>query len=242
MAQVNHFDIIEVAPLSAGKSTGVDDGNNQLMQGIADRTTVAISTTSPVTVASTVYTRAVDIDLIDDTTPPTAAFTVEFAARTSPDQHQGFKKVTNSTSYTATLKVASQSSVSVFLQPGASCIIALFADELEEVVNPIIGLLNRDETGTTYTLDETTDVNTLINFTNGSAVAVTIDTNANAPFQIGQTIILRQGGAGQVTASGAGGVTLNVPAAGGAKTRVQYSHVSLIKIATDTWWAQGDLA
>ena len=50
-----------------------------------------------------------------------------------------------------------------------------------------------------------------------------------------------QTGTGQITVSGAG-VTLRLPAGKTAKTRLQYSIISLTKRNTDEWILSGDLA
>ena len=64
--------------------------------------------------------------------------------------------------------------------------------------------------------------------------------NASVAFPIGTQITLIQTGAGQVTITPASGVTIN--ATPGLKTRVQWSAATLIKRATNTWVAIGDLA
>ena len=93
------------------------------------------------------------------------------------------------------------------------------------------------QSGSTYTL-ALTDANTEVEATSGSAVTVTIPTNASVAFPVGTIINIRQMGAGQVTVAAAGGVTLDLPL--GAKTRAQYSTVSLVKRATNEWVLGGD--
>jgi hypothetical protein len=88
------------------------------------------------------------------------------------------------------------------------------------------------ETGTTYTL-ALADAGTQIEFNNSSPVTVTIPTNASAAFGVGTQIFVRQMGAGLVTVSPAGGVTLLSP--GGFNTGEQYNTVSLVKDATNQW-------
>jgi len=95
------------------------------------------------------------------------------------------------------------------------------------------------QTGTTYTL-VLTDATKLVTLDNGSAIAVTVPTNASVAFPSGSQINLVQKGAGQVTVSGDSGVTVN--ATPGAKTRAQWSAATLIKIDTDTWVLLGDLS
>ena len=59
-------------------------------------------------------------------------------------------------------------------------------------------------------------------------------------FPTGSQINVLQTGAGQTTIVGAGGVTVN--GTPGLKVRAQYSYVSLIKRAENTWVAVGDLS
>jgi len=97
----------------------------------------------------------------------------------------------------------------------------------------------RAVSSTSHTL-ALSDAHKFIQFDNGSAIAVTIPTNASVAFSIGTQILFSQHGAGQVTFAAAGGVT--VRAAGGKlKTTAQYSMGSLIKIAADEWYITGDL-
>ena len=64
--------------------------------------------------------------------------------------------------------------------------------------------------------------------------------NATSAFPIGTHIDIIQIGAGQVTIAATGGVTINATPT--LKARAQYSGMSLIKRATDTWVLVGDLA
>jgi hypothetical protein len=92
---------------------------------------------------------------------------------------------------------------------------------------------------TAYTLVLADDGN-LVTLTNGGAINLTVPTNASVAFPIGTQIIVEQGGAGQVTVLGAG-VTFH--SAGSLLSLAsQYSTLSLIKKATDTWLVVGDLA
>jgi hypothetical protein len=95
------------------------------------------------------------------------------------------------------------------------------------------------QSGTTYTL-VLTDAGKMIRCTNASAVTVTIPLNATVAFPTGTVIEVRQAGAGQVTISPTGGVTLNSESSM-RKTAAQYRGVSLIKVATDTWDLDGSL-
>ncbi len=73
----------------------------------------------------------------------------------------------------------------------------------------------------------------------GSANTLTVPTNSSVAFPIGTRIHVVQTGSGQTTITPAGGVTVN--GTPGLKTRAQWSAVTLVKRATDTWVAFGDL-
>lgn len=85
-----------------------------------------------------------------------------------------------------------------------------------------------------------TDRDKLVEIGSGSAVTVTIPTNASVAYPVGTSIDILQTGAGQVTIAGAGGVTVN--ATPGLKLRTQWSSATLFKRATDTWVVFGDLS
>lgn len=94
-----------------------------------------------------------------------------------------------------------------------------------------------DQTGTTYAL-AAADAGRCVRANNAAAIAVTAPTGGI--FTVGDVILLRQVGAGQVTVTGG---TLNLPAAiTAAKTRAQGSVITLHYVATDTWDVSGDLA
>jgi hypothetical protein len=99
------------------------------------------------------------------------------------------------------------------------------------------------QTGTTYTF-VLSDRDDLVTASNASAQTYTIPLNSSVAFPTGSLINLIQIGAGQVTVVGAGGVTVLSTGATAAqpKTRVQYSSLTCIKAATDTWYVVGDIA
>jgi hypothetical protein len=80
----------------------------------------------------------------------------------------------------------------------------------------------------------------IIEINKASATTLTIPTNATTAFPVGTSIDILQVGAGQVTVSGAVGVTLNYTP--GNKLRAQWSSATLFKRATDTWVLMGDLS
>ena len=92
---------------------------------------------------------------------------------------------------------------------------------------------------TSYTI-ALADVDKMLLFSAASGVALTVPTNAAVAFPIGATVNVCQYGAGQLTITPNGGVT--VSATPGLKTRAQYSAFSLIKVGTDSWVAFGDLS
>lgn len=94
--------------------------------------------------------------------------------------------------------------------------------------------------GTTHTVSQTEDAQYLL-CTNAGAVTVTLPLNATTPIDVGFVTTLEQNGAGTVTISPAGGVTLHSRAAAYA-TAGQYSVLQVKKVATDTWTLIGDAA
>lgn len=83
------------------------------------------------------------------------------------------------------------------------------------------------------------DNNRLKRLSKATAIVLNIPTNASVAFPIGAQILISQAGAGQITITPAGGVTVN--SANGLKTRAQHSQISLIQVAANTWLAGGDL-
>ena len=94
------------------------------------------------------------------------------------------------------------------------------------------------QTGTSYTL-ALADAQALVTLNNGSAIALTVPTNASVAFPLGTSIIIAQLGAGQVTVGGAGGVTVNSRGAA-LKLNAQYAAATLVLYAADTWVLSGD--
>jgi hypothetical protein len=99
------------------------------------------------------------------------------------------------------------------------------------------------QTGTTYTL-VLADDNKYVEMNNSSSNAVTIPLNSSVAFPVGAQITVITTGAGLTAVSPASGVTLNYysPTSNStARIRARYSAVTLIKRATDTWIAIGNL-
>lgn len=90
------------------------------------------------------------------------------------------------------------------------------------------------QSGTTYTL-QSSDAYVMVTASNASAIALTINTSCLA---VGEYALIRQLLAGQVTVTAGGGVTLT--GTPGVKTRAQYSVITVLCTATDTYAVYGD--
>ena len=125
--------------------------------------------------------------------------------------------------------------------------------------NPALGLItingtqtltNKTFTGSKFrmTINEQTDSYTLVltdesklvDMNKGTANTLTVPPNSSVAFAVGTRILIRQKGAGQTTLTAGGGVTINSSDAA-LKIYKQYGVAVLIKIATDTWNAEGNL-
>jgi hypothetical protein len=89
---------------------------------------------------------------------------------------------------------------------------------------------------TSYTL-VLSDQSKLIEMNSGSAVTLTVPTDASVAFPVGTYIVVVQMGAGQVTIGGAG---VTFVSALGLNLRAQYSMATLIKRGTNSWIVSGD--
>jgi hypothetical protein len=95
------------------------------------------------------------------------------------------------------------------------------------------------QAGTAYTI-ALADAGYLITTSSGSAVTVSIPTDATTNFPIGTQILVMQLGAGQVTVSAVTPGTTSVNSKNGTKTSGQYAVISLIKVAANSWVVGGD--
>jgi hypothetical protein len=105
------------------------------------------------------------------------------------------------------------------------------------VNSPIINVATNAQTAS-YSL-VLSDSSKIVEVSVGSANTLTIPTNASQAFPIGTQILILQTNTGQTTLTAAAGVTVN--ATPGLKLRTQWSSAVLVKRATDTWVALGDL-
>ena len=89
------------------------------------------------------------------------------------------------------------------------------------------------QSGIAYTL-ALTDAGGNVDMTNAAANTLTIPTNAQAPFEIGNKTWVTMAGAGITTIAGPG-VTLQKPAAKSLSISAQYERAELHKVAINTW-------
>ena len=80
----------------------------------------------------------------------------------------------------------------------------------------------------------------VVEVASASANTLTVPTNASVAFPVGTQITVIQTGAGQTTITPVSG-TVTINATPGLKLRAQWSSCVLIKRATNTWVALGDL-
>lgn len=102
---------------------------------------------------------------------------------------------------------------------------------------PTVTTINAQTAGT-YSL-VLSDKNKMVEMSNASDNGLYIPLNSSVAFEIGTTITVLQTGVGQTTIYGDSGVTVN--ATPGLSLRAQWSLVTLIKRATNTWVVSGDL-
>jgi hypothetical protein len=77
------------------------------------------------------------------------------------------------------------------------------------------------------------DENALVRCSSGSAVTITVPTNATTALPIGHTTTIRRTGTGTVTISPAGGVTVNSDT--GLVISTQHDDITLVKVGADEW-------
>lgn len=97
---------------------------------------------------------------------------------------------------------------------------------------------SNDQTGTTYTL-VLTDLGKNVTSNNAAAVLFTVPTNASVAFPLNTIIPIENYGAGKLTMSPAGGVTIN--SVGGYLSFIQYASGYLKKTGTNTWILFGQI-
>jgi len=109
--------------------------------------------------------------------------------------------------------------------------------------NGLVAFTLNDQTGTSYTPVLTDQYQVLITRSNAGASTLTIPTNASVAFPVGTVITVLNKGAGAVTISGSGGVTvLSAGATAASPVLNQYKSAALIQVAANTWYVVGAIA
>ena len=109
--------------------------------------------------------------------------------------------------------------------------------------NGLVGFTLNDQTGTTYTPVLTDQYQVLVTRSNASASTMTIPTNASVAFPVGTVITVLNKGAGAVTISGSGGVTvLSAGATAASPVLNQYKSYALIQTSANNWYVVGAIA
>jgi hypothetical protein len=148
------------------------------------------------------------------------------------------------TAITSTLATVSQASSGNFVKvtldtkgrvTGNTAVVAADITALGFAVSAIT--TNRQTASYTLVLN---DANKLVELNVATANTLTVPTNATVAFPIGTQILITQYGAGACTLTAASGVTLRSESAK-LKTNGQYAGATLVKIATDEWYAFGNL-
>jgi hypothetical protein len=97
-----------------------------------------------------------------------------------------------------------------------------------------------------YTLAASDAGKLLLASNSTTAGTVNVPTNASVSFATGTQITILQTGSGQLTISATTPATTTILSTGSTaaspKCRAQYSAITLIKTATDTWYAMGDIS
>ena len=106
------------------------------------------------------------------------------------------------------------------------------------VAGTLLPYSSASKTTTPYTL-VIGDAYSIIEMSNASANILEIPLNATVAFAVGTQIHIAQTGAGQTTIQSTAGAVIN--SSNGLKLRTQWSVATLIKRATNTWIATGDL-
>ncbi|MCB1116787.1 MAG: hypothetical protein KDK71_09990 [Chlamydiia bacterium] len=94
------------------------------------------------------------------------------------------------------------------------------------------------QAGTSYTVTST-DEGDLVQFSNSSAVTVTLPADSTEDLPEGFLCHLNQAGTGQLSVVGGSGVTVRY--AYSLAARSQYSSLSVFKVAANTWLVIGDV-
>lgn len=170
---------------------------------------------------------------LQETTPGTLAIDTAVTADLSTAQ-----TLTNKTLTTPTLTLSSTTSTATgriaFDATNDKIIVGDGTSAIEFA--PSTTLINAQSAS--YTL-VAADKDKMVEMGVGSANNLTVPLNASVPYAIGTKITVVQTGTGQTTIAPTVGVTIN--GTPGLKLRAQWSAVTLVKRAENTWVAFGDL-
>jgi hypothetical protein len=109
--------------------------------------------------------------------------------------------------------------------------------------NGLVAFTLNDQTGTSYTPVLTDQYQVLITRSNAGASTLTIPTNASVAFPVGTVITVLNKGAGAVTISGSGGVTvLSAGAVAASPVLNQYKSCALMQTSANNWYVVGAIA
>lgn len=100
------------------------------------------------------------------------------------------------------------------------------------------GLPILDDKTASFTLNAS-HANQLLPINSGSAVTITVPSDATDNIKPETTFAFYRKGAGTLTLAAAAGVTINTPSS--LSARAQHSVISLMKMGQNTWLASGDL-
>jgi hypothetical protein len=84
------------------------------------------------------------------------------------------------------------------------------------------------------------DIGKLVQIAKSTAVTLTIPADSTYSFPVGTQILVSQNGLGQITFTGAAGVTVRSEGTR-LKTKAQHAVASLIKLSSNTWLLSGNL-
>lgn len=110
-------------------------------------------------------------------------------------------------------------------------------NQIAKVANDRIALLTKSGTSFTFAL---ADAGRWNQTTNGAAVTATVPNSSTVAFPVGSVITIEQNGAGQVTFSPAGGVTIQAYLSA-TKTAAQYAVATLTYKGSNVWNLSGQV-
>ena len=217
--QINCYNNFSVASVPATSITG-NIANNQLQNS-----SITINGT-PVSLGSSVSLPG-DIESVTASSPLTGGGTsgaVTIGIQSASTSQAGAVQLTDSTASTSITTAATPNSVKSAYDLADSKASTILSTNAQTASYALV-------LGDAYKIVE-------MNVSSGNTL--TIPTNAQHSFPVGTQITVIQTGAGQTTIAGTSGVTVN---SNGGKLKIvdQWGSATLIKRATDTWIAIGNL-